>query len=125
MRIPVLIVLGLLSAACDRRSASAPVPVPAPVTVAPGGALVRKELFVTRSEPFAPGAPITLTDVRTNAVLVARVVPTYVRWKASGPFAAPAYPASGFVTMALTPSQWSVLEGVEGVAAKPVSTPAP
>jgi hypothetical protein len=126
VKMGILFTLAVVAVGCGRvETASAPLaPIPTNAAVPPEGPTSVKEVYVTDSVPIAPGTPIAIVDTTTNSLLVNRVVPSNVRWKADSPFSTIAYPAKGFVTMSLSTSQWSALERAQSLAVRPVANPA-
>ena len=122
----IVITLTVLAVGCGRVETASPplAPVPTNAPIPPDGPISVKEMYVTDSVPVAPGTPIAIVNTTTNSLLVSGVVPTYVRWKAVSPFSTIAYPAKGFVTVALSTSQWSAVERAQSLAVRPVANPA-
>lgn len=94
-------------------------PTNAPIAAAGSPSLA--EIYVTNSVPVMPGTPVAIVDAAGPRLLVARAVPVNVRWKVSGPFSSPSYPAAGFVAFSLTASEWQAIQKVESLRIQPAS----
>src|SRR5262245_29797716 len=109
-------------------SAESPVqsvpPLPTNPPVVPEGQISTAEIYVTDSVPVIPGTPVAIVDALGPTLLVARALPINVRWKVSGPFSAPSFPASGFVAFSLTASEWQAIQNVESLRIQPATSTA-
>jgi hypothetical protein len=98
---------------------SSPPAIPANAPIIPNGNVTVRELYVTNSVPVLPGSPVAIVDSSSPTLLVAKVVPSNVRWKVPAPFVAPKYPASGFVTFSLSKSEWDAIRAASNVSIQP------
>ena len=80
--------------------------------VLPEGKTINGEIYVDNSEPVAPGAIVDIINTASSPaqVIVSDVTVLSARWKVSGLFKGPKYPASGFVRFALAENQWKAIE---------------
>lgn len=75
------------------------------------------QLFVVESEPVMPGTRVDVIDeTEPKRALVVGAIAGNVRWKTAGAFGRPEYPASGFVSMRLTESQWAAIREARNVS---------
>jgi hypothetical protein len=103
-------------------SVQPPPPLPANAPIVPGGATSTAEIYVTDSVPVLPGTFVAIIDASGPTLLVARAAPFNVRWKLSGPFSAPSFPAQGFVAFSLSASEWQAIQKADSLRIQPVST---
>lgn len=82
---------------------------------------VRMEILVQDSEPVLPGSMVDLMDssVSPKKLILENMPVFYVRWRTDGPFSIPKYPASGFITLALTKEQVETVRAADAISVRP------
>ena len=89
--------------------------------VSPSGSYSSAQIYVQKSVPVSPGTKVDIIneDFTPPRAIIQGVMVTYVKWKVPGPFRAPKYPASGFVTVSLSDNQGKAIKEAQLLSIRP------